>query len=110
MNSVSKKIGTCLLCNRLEIPLTFHHLIPRTLHSKKWYKKNYTQDELDKGIDICQDCHEAIHDFISEKDLGKQYNSLKLLLTNEKVKNFISWAGKQKKMRISSNRAKSKRR
>jgi len=110
MNNASKKIGICLMCQRQEIPLTFHHLIPKTLHSKKWYKKNYSQIDLDKGIDICQDCHEAIHDFISEKDLGRDYNSLSLLLTHDKIINFVSWVKKQKKARISSVQAKSKRR
>lgn len=105
MNVYSKKIGKCDLCQREEISLTFHHLIPKTLHSKKWFKKNYTETQLNCGIDVCRDCHEAVHDFISEKNLGKQYNSLKLLLAHEKVANFISWVRKQKKAIIVSNQS-----
>jgi hypothetical protein len=90
----SKKINNCLLCER-EWPLTFHHLIPKTLHKKKWYQKNYTHEEMQEGVDLCEDCHEAIHDFISEKDLGKHYNSLAKLQQHPKVKNFTKWVSKR---------------
>lgn len=99
------KIGTCLLCKREEIILTFHHLIPRTLHKKKWYKKVYSNEELNNGIDICEDCHEAIHDFITEKDLGKNYNTTELLLSHPKVQNFITWVSRQKRKRNKTNRS-----
>jgi len=105
----SSNIGTCALCEREEIPLTFHHLIPRTLHSKKWYKKHYTEEELNVGEDLCADCHEAIHDFIPEKTLGKSFNTLALLKEHPKVANFARWVAKQKKARIKSKRAKVRR-
>lgn len=102
----SNNIGTCVLCSREEIALTFHHLIPRTLHSKKWYQKRYTNEELNRGEDLCADCHEAIHDFITEKDLGKSYNTLELLKEHPKVAKFAKWIGKQRKARIKSKRSK----
>lgn len=101
-----KKIGTCALCEREEIALTFHHLIPRTLHSKKWYKKHYTEEELNVGEDLCADCHEAIHDFIPEKQLGKSFNTLELLKEHPKVAKFAEWVSKQRKSRIKSKRSK----
>lgn len=101
----SKNIGTCALCLREEIALTFHHLIPRTLHSKKWYQKRYTVEQLNVGVDLCADCHEAIHDFITEKDLGKSYNTLELLREHPKVAKFATWIAKQRKARIKSRRA-----
>lgn len=104
----SKNIDVCNLCSREEISLTFHHLIPRTLHSKKWYKKTYSSDNLSSGIDLCADCHEAIHDFITEKDLGKSFNTLELLNEHPKVMKFVGWVQKQKKARIKSYRSKSR--
>jgi hypothetical protein len=37
------------------------------------------------------DCHFNIHKFISEKEMGKQYNTREMLLSNEKVSNFVKW-------------------
>lgn len=88
------KSGICLMCKR-DCLLTFHHLIPRTLHSKKWYKKVYTEEDLKRGIDICYDCHEAVHDFITEKELGKTYNTLPKLLEHAKVSNFVRWVARR---------------
>jgi len=93
------------MCSREETCLTFHHLIPRTLHSKKWYQKRYSKEELNRGVDICEDCHEALHDFITEKDLGKEYNTLELLMTHPKVVNFTTWVSKQKRRRNKTRRA-----
>lgn len=104
----NKNIGTCELCYREDISLTFHHLIPKTLHTKKWYKRTYPFDILSSGIDLCADCHEAVHDFITEKDLGKSYNTLSLLVEHPKVTKFVGWVRKQKKARIKSHRSNSR--
>jgi len=87
------KIYFCELCNRNK-ELTFHHLIPKCLHSNKWYKKNYTREELNKGIYLCEDCHSEIHKLITEKKMGKYYNTLERL--HKKVKNYVNWIKKQK--------------
>jgi len=104
--ATSNNIGICKLCSREDILLTFHHLIPRTLHKKKWYQKHHTVEELNQGEELCADCHEAIHDFITEKDLGKSYNTLGLLIEHPKVVKFVGWVRKQKKARIKSKRYK----
>jgi hypothetical protein len=77
------------------LELTFHHLIPRTLHSRKSYKKHYTSEELDRGVDICQDCHDAIHRFIPETVLGSTYNTIEKLRTHEKLMKFVRWVAKR---------------
>jgi hypothetical protein len=81
----------CELCERENL-LTFHHLIPVTLHTNKWFKKNYTREE----INICKnDCHKQIHILISEKELGKKYNTLQKLLNHKEVKKYIKWLKKK---------------
>lgn len=82
----------CELCKRDEQVLTFHHLIPRTLHTNKWFKKNYTKEELSKGINICKDdCHKEIHKYISEKEMGRSFNTIQKLLRHAKIKKYIKW-------------------
>ena len=98
MGTLRKKIGICTLCSRESVHLTYHHLIPKTLHSKKWYKKTYSDDRLQSGVDLCVDCHEAVHDFISEKKLGKSFNTLPLLQEHPKIVKFVGWVRKQKRV------------
>lgn len=83
-------MSNCTLCSR-ELPLTFHHLIPRTLHTRKWFKKTFSKEQLDSGIMVCRDCHDAIHRFIPEKILGSEYNTLDKLLSHDKVSSFVRW-------------------
>jgi hypothetical protein len=81
----------CQLC-QCEMAYNFHHLIPRTLHGNKWFKKRFSQEELRRGIDVCKDCHRAIHDLIpEEKELGRHYNSLEKLLAHPEVAKYVAW-------------------
>ena len=43
----------CELCGR-ENELNFHHLIPTSQHTNKWFRKNYTYEQLQEGIYICE--------------------------------------------------------
>ena len=45
---------------------------------------------------LCRLCHSAIHDFWSEVELGKNYNTKEMLLAQPAVQNFVVWAKKQK--------------
>jgi hypothetical protein len=86
----------CELCGSTNDKLSFHHLIPRTLHSNKYYKKNYSRNDLNKGIWICElHCHKQIHKLISEKEMGKKYNTLEMLLSHPDIANYIDWRKKR---------------
>ena len=87
----------CELCARENI-LTFHHLIPKCLHTNKWFKANYSREQMNKGLMLCKyECHKEIHLLISNKDLGKYYNTKKLLLSHINVKSYIKWIKKKYK-------------
>ena len=90
-------IDKCELCGSTNDYLNFHHLIPRTLHSNKFFKKNYDKDYLkNHGIWICKFyCHVQIHRFITEKDMGLTYNTKEKLLEHPDVKKFIEWRSKR---------------
>ncbi|MHC4995538.1 MAG: hypothetical protein ACYTGQ_10845 [Planctomycetota bacterium] len=97
--------GICGLCER-EGDRTFHHLIPRTCHSNKWFRKNFTREQMNGGVDLCRDCHAAIHRFIpSEKEMGRSYNTVETLLEHEDVRNFIEWIAKRDTNRVRTRRA-----
>lgn len=83
-----------MLCER-QLELTFHHLIPRSLHKKNRIKKRFSKQQRQEGIWVCRSCHDAIHCFISNKALATEYNSLEALKTNERIAKHCAWAKKQ---------------
>ena len=85
----------CELCKRENL-LTFHHLIPVTLHTNKWFKSNFTRERMREGIYICKDdCHKQIHRLIAEKELGRNYNTLEKLLNHSEIKKYLKWIKKR---------------
>lgn len=92
--NMERELPICELCER-EVPgTTRHHLIPRTVHSNKWFKKRFTRLEMEETVDLCRDCHRQIHLFFSAKDLGREYNTIEKLRLNEKVEKFVTWLQK----------------
>lgn len=87
----------CEMCGRtVKKGTTKHHLIPRTCHKNRWFKKNFTREQQRKTVDVCRECHNAIHIHIpSEKELGRHYNTLELLLAHPEIAKFVAWVKKQ---------------
>jgi len=85
----------CELCERDVPSTTRHHLIPRTVHKNKWFKKNFEKEELHKTIDLCKSCHRQIHKFVPHKELGRFFNTKEKLLSHEKVGTFVNWLRKR---------------
>jgi hypothetical protein len=86
---------SCPLCGR-QVPLTFHHLIPRKMHRRAYFQKHFTKAERNRGIMICRACHSGIHDRFDEMTLAKSYASLDLLAADEDLQRHFAWVAKQK--------------
>jgi hypothetical protein len=88
----------CALCRRQpKLGTTEHHLIPRTCHSNKWFKKNFTREQMRETISLCRDCHNAVHKFVPrEKELGRCWYTLDRLKSHPQIAKFAAWASKQK--------------
>ncbi len=81
----------CELCGAEEAT-SFHHFIPRTLHSNKWFKKRFTRPQMQQGLNLCKTCHSAVHDLIpDEKELGRHYYTKEKLLAHPQVANYVEW-------------------
>ncbi len=92
----AQRNNMCELCKQ-ERELTFHHLIPRTLHTNKWFKKRHTKEHMrTHGINVCEPCHSGIHKIHNNKHLAKELNTLELLLADDKIQKHIKWSAKQK--------------
>ena len=87
--------GTCPFCQR-ELPLTFHHLIPKKLHRRVRFKKQYTRDELARGIDVCRQCHDGIHARYDEMTLFREFDSPEALAADPELARYFAWVARQK--------------
>ncbi|MGB2427617.1 MAG: hypothetical protein ACPH9N_08065 [Alteromonas sp.] len=90
-----RKQGRCPLCGRLT-RLTFHHLIPRKMHRRNYFKKHFSKLQMQTGVAICQLCHTGIHKTYDEMFLAKQRNTLESLLADEQLQAHFQWVAKQK--------------
>ncbi len=84
------------MCGRVGA-LTFHHLIPRKLHRRMFFRKNFSREQLNNGLDICRPCHDGIHDHYDEMTLARRLNSLEALRNDPEIRKHITWAAKQKR-------------
>jgi hypothetical protein len=88
----------CVLCGRRPRDGTSeHHLIPRTCHSNRWFRKRHTREEMRRTIPLCRDCHRAIHRLIPDpKELGRHHCPLEDLRAHEQIARFVAWVRKQR--------------
>ncbi|MFW5794626.1 MAG: HNH endonuclease [Bacillota bacterium] len=90
-----EKIGQCEMCGRDKLIITAHHLIPKTTHTSKYVKKNFSDERKDLTIDLCKACHKTLHATFTEKELARSYNTLDSLMKSELIAKFIKWVKKQ---------------
>ena len=90
---MSDQPKACRLCGRVTpLGTTEHHLIPRTCHSNKWFKKNFSREQMLQTVSLCRDCHSAVHRFVPrEKDLGRRFYTVELLLQHEQIGRLVQW-------------------
>jgi 5-methylcytosine-specific restriction enzyme A len=74
----------CELCNREDVEITEHHLIPREEGGGKLAKAN-----------LCIPCHKQIHALYTNKELAVRLNTIPDLKKDERISKFIKWIRKQ---------------
>ena len=95
--SSKKRSGesVCPLCERTT-HLSFHHFIPRKVHRRAHFKKNFALAELQAGISICIQCHTGIHKAYDEMQLAKQFSNLELIKSDPRLQTHFQWVAKQR--------------
>ena len=88
----------CDLCGRLlKDDTTRHHLVPRAVHRKKRFQRRFSKDERLTTVELCRDCHRAVHDLVpDEKEIAERYYTLELLREHPAIAKFLTWIRKQK--------------
>ena len=78
-------------------PTTLHHLIPRMCHRNQWFQKRFSREQMQTTVPLSRDCHRAIHRLIPrEKELGRNYHTIDLLLAHPEIGKFVRWVSKQR--------------
>lgn len=84
----------CEICDREQLPLTYHHLIPRQMHAKAVKRGWHGEWELAKVAWLCRACHSFVHKIATNEELAKEFYSVELLMEREDVAKWAAWVGK----------------
>ncbi|EIN04159.1 hypothetical protein PUNSTDRAFT_116630 [Punctularia strigosozonata HHB-11173 SS5] len=85
----------CEICER-DVPLTYHHLIPRSTHVKVIKKKWHPESMLNSVAWLCRPCHSAVHHVAPNETLAREYHTVDLLLQREDIQKWRNYAAKQR--------------
>jgi hypothetical protein len=92
--SSTKVLATgCEICQREHIPLTYHHLIPRSVHAKVLKRGWHTEEKLNDVAWLCRACHSFVHGIAGNEELARKWWTVERLLEREDVKGFAAWVG-----------------
>ncbi|KAJ6589455.1 hypothetical protein B0H19DRAFT_923850 [Mycena capillaripes] len=85
----------CEICER-QVPLTYHHLIPRSMHTKVLKKKWHPTSMLNSVAWLCRPCHTVVHQVATNEDLAQNYYTVSLLLQRDDIQRWGKYASKQR--------------
>ncbi|CAA7268986.1 unnamed protein product [Cyclocybe aegerita] len=101
----------CEICQR-EVPLTYHHLIPKSVHAKVLKKGWHPESMLNSVAWLCRysivlliadlcpalfrPCHSVVHQVASCEDLARNLYTVELLLEREDIQRWQKYAAKQR--------------
>ncbi len=77
--------------------LTFHHLIPRKLHRRPRFRKQYSREQLAEGVYVCRECHDGIHSTYTEMELARDFATVEALLADPQLARHFSWLARQRR-------------
>jgi hypothetical protein len=86
--------GICLMCKRNGLPITIHHMIPKSEHGKS-NKSHAWLNGKENLLKCCRPCHSAIHRSEPNSVLAKDYYTLELIMKHPKIQSFVNWVKSQ---------------
>ena len=76
--------------------LQFHHLIPRKVHRRARFRKQFDREYLNLGVRICRPCHRGVHRLYDEMTLATELCTITALRADERVQRHVAWVRKQR--------------
>jgi hypothetical protein len=92
----------CELCERDWVPLTYHHLIPKSTHARVLKRGWHDEDDLNRVAWLCRACHSWVHRLASNEELAKSWYTVDLILQGgvdgdverqKEVEAWVKWVG-----------------
>lgn len=85
---------SCEICGRAQLPLTYHHLIPRAVHDKAVKRGWHAEWEVNKVAWLCRACHSFVHRVATNEELARELFSVELLMEREDVQKWAGWVSR----------------
>ncbi|KAF2444104.1 hypothetical protein P171DRAFT_413871 [Karstenula rhodostoma CBS 690.94] len=98
----STRTSACELCARDWIPLTYHHLIPKSTHDRVRKRGWHAEERLNSVAWLCRACHSFVHRLAGNEELARGFYSVELIVgggidgdseKREVVEAWIRWVG-----------------
>jgi hypothetical protein len=92
----------CELCERDWVPLTYHHLIPKSTHARVLKRGWHDEDDLNRVAWLCRACHSWVHRLASNEELAKSWYTIDLIRQGgvdcdverqKEVEAWVKWVG-----------------
>lgn len=91
----STRTAECEICER-DVPLTYHHLIPRATHAKVLKQGWHPESMINSVAWLCRPCHSAVHGVATNETLAREFYTVELLLAREDIQKWKKYAAKQR--------------
>ncbi|KAL3477874.1 hypothetical protein BJX99DRAFT_119696 [Aspergillus californicus] len=88
------RTSACELCARDWIPLSYHHLIPRSVHEKVLKKGWHDEWLLNSVAWLCRACHSFVHRMASNEELAREWYTVERICEREDVRDWAKWVGR----------------
>jgi len=75
VQDIPTNCGKCAMCDTMA-SMTKHHLVPKEVHNRCSLPKAV----MDKTINICRPCHDAIHKFHTNAELALEFSTVESLV------------------------------
>ncbi|KAF8475678.1 hypothetical protein BDZ91DRAFT_710117 [Kalaharituber pfeilii] len=92
---VSTRKAECEICER-NVPLTYHHLIPKSTHTKVLKRGWHPEHMLNSVAWICRPCHTMCHKVADNETLAKDFFTVERLLAREDIQRWAAYQSRQK--------------
>ena len=91
----STRTSDCEICQRA-VPLTYHHLIPRSTHTRVLKRGWHAAEMLGSVAWLCRPCHTAVHSVASNEELAREYYTVERLMARPDIQRWATYAAKQR--------------
>ncbi|EMD96785.1 hypothetical protein COCC4DRAFT_51527 [Bipolaris maydis ATCC 48331] len=98
----STRTEACQLCGRDWVPLTYHHLIPKSAHARVLKRAWHAEEMLNSVAWLCRACHSFVHGLVGNEELARSFYTVELIVqggvqgdseVKERVERWVKWVG-----------------